>query len=170
MLPEITATVLQAKAAKGLTCAELAKVAGCNPVFLAAVGYRQASATREQAEKRVEALGLDVNLVPELTAFPVKGGLMPKVPVDPLLYRFHEVLQVYGLPLMDVIQETSPGSRGPGGRHRAAFRPSVARSRYQPSIGSWYRRAYSSMIGFCSSGVAISMRNEARRSPKTLIA
>ena len=30
---------------------------------------------------------------------------MPTVPVDPLLYRFHEILQVYGLPLKDVIQE-----------------------------------------------------------------
>jgi cyanate lyase len=31
---------------------------------------------------------------------------MPTVPVDPLLYRFYEILQVYGLPLKDVIQET----------------------------------------------------------------
>ena len=30
---------------------------------------------------------------------------MPAVPVDPLLYRFYEILQVYGLPLKDVIQE-----------------------------------------------------------------
>jgi cyanate lyase len=27
------------------------------------------------------------------------------IPTDPLLYRFHEILQVYGLPLKDVIQE-----------------------------------------------------------------
>jgi cyanate lyase len=44
-------------------------------------------------------------LVPKLTDFPIKGGLMPPVPVDPLLYRFHEILQIYGLPLKDVIQE-----------------------------------------------------------------
>ena len=31
---------------------------------------------------------------------------MPTVPADPLLYRFHEILQVYGMPLKDVIQET----------------------------------------------------------------
>ena len=30
---------------------------------------------------------------------------MRAIPVDPLLYRFHEILQVYGLPLKDVIQE-----------------------------------------------------------------
>jgi cyanate lyase len=103
---EITETILQAKRAKGLTFAELAKMAGCNPIFLAAVCYRQASATPEQAGKLLDALGLDRTLLPELTAFPVKGGLMETVPVDPLLYRFHEILQVYGLPLKDVIQET----------------------------------------------------------------
>ena len=65
---------------KGLTFAELAKNAGCNPIFLAAVCYRQASATEEQAGKLLEALGLDRALVPELTGFPVKGGLMEAIP------------------------------------------------------------------------------------------
>jgi cyanate lyase len=105
MLPEVTEKILQVKATKGLTFAELAKVVGCSPVFLAAVCYRQASATREQAEKLLDALGLGPDWLPHLTEFPVKGGLMPTVPVDPLLYRFHEILQDYGLPLKDVIQE-----------------------------------------------------------------
>ncbi len=106
MLPEITETILHAKAAKGLTFAALAKVVGCSPIFLAAVCYRQAGATREQAEALLAALGLDPGLQPELTGYPVKGGLMPVVPVDPLLYRFYEIMQVYGMPLKDVIQET----------------------------------------------------------------
>jgi cyanate lyase len=106
MLPEITQTILRAKLDKGLTFAEMAERVGCNPVFLAAICYRQASATREQAVKLLEVLGLGPVYLPELTGFPVKGGLMPSVPVDPLLYRFYEILQVYGLPLKDVIQET----------------------------------------------------------------
>jgi hypothetical protein len=77
MLPKITETILHAKSTKGLTFAGLAKVVGCHPVFLAAVCYRQASATREQAEKLLEALGLDPAWLPDLTGFPVKGGLMP---------------------------------------------------------------------------------------------
>jgi cyanate lyase len=84
-LPEVTQEILRAKAAKGLTFAELAASVGCNPVFLAAVCYRQASATREQAEKLLHALGLGVDLLPELTSFPVKGGLMPTVPVERML-------------------------------------------------------------------------------------
>jgi cyanate lyase len=105
MLSEITQKILNAKSAQGLTFADLAKAAGCSPVFLAAVSYRQASATEEQAKKLLDALSLDQAFLPELTAFPLKGGLMADVPVDPLLYRFHEILQVYGLPLKDVIQE-----------------------------------------------------------------
>ena len=105
MLPKITEKIIQAKAAKGLTFADLAKVVGCSPIFLAAVCYRQAGATFAQAEALLDALGLDPALQPELTEFPVKGGLMPVVPVDPLLYRFYEILQIYGMPLKDVIQE-----------------------------------------------------------------
>jgi cyanate lyase len=105
MHSDITETILRAKSAKGLTFADLAKTVACSPVFLAAVCYRQASATDEQAGKVLDALGLDRALLPELTGSPVKGGLMEAVPVDPLLYRFHEILQVYGLPLKDVIQE-----------------------------------------------------------------
>ena len=48
---------------------------------------------------------LDPSLAPQLTAYPVKGALDPVIPTDPLLYRFYEILQVYGLPLKDVIQE-----------------------------------------------------------------
>jgi cyanate lyase len=106
MIPEVTETILRAKADRGLTFAALAEAVGCSPIFLAAVCYRQASATPEQAEKLLLALGLGAGWLAELTSFPVKGGLMPEVPVDPLLYRFHEILQVYGLPLKDVIQET----------------------------------------------------------------
>ncbi len=105
MVPEPTQTLLKAKAAKKLTFAALADVVGCAPVFLAAVCYSQASASPEQAIKLLDALGLEHTLASHLTACPVKGGLMPTVPVDPLLYRFYEILQVYGLPLKDVIQE-----------------------------------------------------------------
>ena len=44
-------------------------------------------------------------LAAALTTYPVKGALDPVIPTDPLLYRFYEILQVYGLPLKDVIQE-----------------------------------------------------------------
>jgi cyanate lyase len=105
VLPEITQTILRAKSAQKLTFAEMPNIVGCNPVFLAAVCYRQASASHDQAVKLLGALELGHVYLADLTSFPDKGGLMPTVPVDPLLYRFHEIMQVYGLPLKDVIQE-----------------------------------------------------------------
>jgi cyanate lyase len=105
MLPEITQLILDAKLKKKLTFDDLATIVGCNPVFLAAVCYRQASISIDQAAKLLDVLELDHTLLPELTGFPLKGGLMPTVPIDPLLYRFYEIMQVYGLPLKDVIQE-----------------------------------------------------------------
>jgi cyanate lyase len=106
MLPEITERILHAKSAKGLTFADLATVVGCDPIFVAAICYRQATATDDEALKLLDVLGLEHTFVSELTTYPVKGGVISGVPTDPLLYRFYEILQVYGLPLKDVIQET----------------------------------------------------------------
>ena len=105
MLSDITLTILRAKATKQLTFSDLADKVGCNPVFLAAACYRQASLSHEQAVKLLDALELGNDCISDLTGFAVKGGLMPTVPVDPLVYRFYEIMQVYGLPLKDVIQE-----------------------------------------------------------------
>jgi cyanate lyase len=106
MFAEITQEILRAKLAKRLTFAKLAASVGCDPVFLAAVCYRQATASHDQAIKLLDTLGLDRSLAPSLTSYPVKGGLMPTIPVDPFLYRFYEIMQVYGLPLKDVVQES----------------------------------------------------------------
>jgi cyanate lyase len=40
----------------------------------------------------------------ELTRFPVKGT-DEIVPIDPLIYRFYEIMQVYGMAMKEVIQE-----------------------------------------------------------------
>ena len=50
-------------------------------------------------------LSLDHAITEALQAFPTKGGLDPVIPTDPLIYRFYEIMQVYGMPLKDVIQE-----------------------------------------------------------------
>ncbi|RCJ42411.1 cyanase [Nostoc minutum NIES-26] len=103
-IPEITQKLLAAKQGKGLSFADLEKILKRDEVWIAAVIYRQASASEEEAKLLIEALGLDASYIQELTAYPVKG-LGPVVPTDPLIYRFYEIMQVYGFPLKDVIQE-----------------------------------------------------------------
>jgi cyanate lyase len=100
----ITATLLNAKKARGITFSDLEQAIGRDEVWIAAVIYRQASASADEASKLLHALGLSEDLVPELTASSVKG-LGPVVPTDPLIYRFYEIMQVYGMPMKEVIHE-----------------------------------------------------------------
>jgi cyanate lyase len=51
------------------------------------------------------ALGLDAEAQALLRECPTKGSLDPLVPVDPLLYRFYEILQVYGTTIKALIHE-----------------------------------------------------------------
>lgn len=104
-IPEITQKILAAKKAKGVTFSDLEQILGRDEVWIAAVIYRQASASQDEASKLVHALELAPELATELTEFPVKGGLDPVIPTDPLIYRFYEIMQVYGMPLKAVIHE-----------------------------------------------------------------
>ena len=100
----ITEKLLTAKKQKGLTFADLEKTVGRDEVWIAALFYRQASASQEEATKLTSALGLGPDIAEALTEFPTKG-LGPVVPTDPLVYRFYEIMQVYGMPLKAVIHE-----------------------------------------------------------------
>ena len=103
-LSEITKVLLAAKKQKSLSFADLETVVGRDEVWIAAVFYRQASASKEEAEKIVSALGLEPDAAEVLTEYPLKG-LGPVVPTDPLIYRFYEIIQVYGMPLKTIIHE-----------------------------------------------------------------
>ena len=104
-----TSALLSAKRRAGLSFAELGVRLGQDEVWVASLLHGQATASSEQAEALLDALQVEAarrdDLLAMLTTFPVKGALDPVVPTDPLLYRFYEILQVYGLPLKDVIQE-----------------------------------------------------------------
>ena len=101
----ITEKLLAAKKAKGLSFADLEAKVGCDEVWIATVFYRQASASVEEATMIVEAIGADPSLIEPLTECPVKGSLEPVIPTDPLIYRFYEIMQVYGMPVKSVVHE-----------------------------------------------------------------
>ena len=107
--PPHTTTLLDAKRHSGLSFSDLAARLGQDEVWVASLLYGQATASADQAHALLEALHIAEPerpaLLAALTIFPVKGALDPVIPTDPLLYRFYEILQVYGLPLKDVIQE-----------------------------------------------------------------
>jgi cyanate lyase len=101
---DITAKLLEAKKQKGLSFADLESTLGRDEVWIAALVYRQASASAEEAAKLASALDLGPEVAQALTEFPSKG-LGPVVPTDPLVYRFYEIMQVYGMPIKAVIHE-----------------------------------------------------------------
>lgn len=104
-IPEITQKLLDAKRQRGISFSDLEKALGRDEVWIAAVIYRQASASEAEATQLVSALGLGPEVVQALIECPVKGSLDPVIPTDPLIYRFYEIMQVYGMPLKAVIHE-----------------------------------------------------------------
>ena len=101
---EVTEKILAAKKHKGLSFADLEKMVGRDEVWIAALVYRQASASEEEAMKIASVLELGSEVAEALTECPTKG-LGPVVPTDPLVYRFYEIMQVYGMPMKSVIHE-----------------------------------------------------------------
>jgi cyanate lyase len=104
-ISEVTEKLLAAKKASGLSFADLEAKLGCDEVWIASVFYCQASASPEEAKQIVELIGADESLIEALTECPLKGSLEPVIPTDPLIYRFYEIMQVYGMPIKAVVHE-----------------------------------------------------------------
>ena len=106
-LSPITQTILKAKAAKGITWESLAQSLAATDVWIASVVYGENSMLPAMAEKLCTLLDLDESVKNFLTEYPTKGNSLGDkvIPSDPLLYRFYEILCVYGTSLKEVIQE-----------------------------------------------------------------
>lgn len=104
---EMSRALLEAKELKGLTFHQIASAVGAGEVYVASVFYGENSAPQDLADKLAQLLDLPAPVARALTRFPLKGNSLGArtIPTDPLLYRFYEILAVYGLSLKDVIQE-----------------------------------------------------------------
>ena len=102
---ECTRRILDAKAAKGLTFAEIGGKIGRSEVWTAAAIMGQAQMDASEAGGLCDLLDLDPEVARGLEAHPMRGSLDSVVPVDPLIYRFYEILQVYGTTMKAVINE-----------------------------------------------------------------
>jgi cyanate lyase len=103
---ELTRKILTTKRAKGLTwTAIVAEIGGGSAVYLAAALLGQMKLRPEQAERAAKLfdLGEDGRLL--LQEIPYRGSLPTVVPTDPLIYRFYELVQVYGTTWKELIQE-----------------------------------------------------------------
>jgi cyanate lyase len=102
---EATNLILEAKRAKGVTFAAIAEAVKRHPVWTTAALLGQASMSKSEADAAVEYLGLPHEVSVLLQECPTKGSLDSDVPVDPLIYRLHEITQVYGTTIKALIHE-----------------------------------------------------------------
>lgn len=100
-----TERILLAKKDKGLTFDDLAEAVGRHPVWVASAIMGQSSMSADEANKLVHILELDSTISTALQEIPLKGSLDESIPVDPLIYRFYEIMQVYGTTMKAMIHE-----------------------------------------------------------------
>ena len=103
---ELTLKIQSIKRAKQLTWNGLAKEIGtASPIVTTAALLGQMCLTSAEAAKAAQLLGLDAEEEALLAEVPYRGSLPSGPPTDPLIYRFHELVQVYGTTWKALIQE-----------------------------------------------------------------
>lgn len=102
---EITQMIISAKRQKGITWKECAEMIGLSKEWTTAALLGQMTFTSEQADMVIEKFGLPKEAKAELMAVPYKGSLPTSVPTDPLIYRFYELISVYGTTFKELIHE-----------------------------------------------------------------
>jgi len=102
---EVTELVVARKLEKGLSWKALAEAVGQSTEWTTAALLGQMTMTREQAEAAGRLLDLPADAVLQLQVVPYKGSLPTAVPTDPLIYRFYELVNVYGSTFKALIHE-----------------------------------------------------------------
>lgn len=104
-LEQIVTKIESVKIAKGLTWADLATKMGQSPVWVAAALTGQCSLSAEDCAAVAEMLDLTDAECKVLQGYPYRGSLPTSIPTDPFVYRFYEIMQVYGVAMKQVTQE-----------------------------------------------------------------
>ena len=103
---ELTEKIAGLKRKKRLSWKDIAaKIGPGSPVYYTAALHGQMKLSKAEAEAAGKALGLDEDDVLLLQEVPYRGSLPTAVPTDPLIYRFYELVQVYGTTWKALIQE-----------------------------------------------------------------
>jgi cyanate lyase len=97
--------IVTRKVKKKLTWAQLAEVVGHSKEWSTAALLGQMTLTEAQAKAVGAALDLPEEAVTQLQVVPYKGSLPTAVPTDPLIYRFYELISVYGTTFKSLIHE-----------------------------------------------------------------
>lgn len=102
---DVTEMIIEAKIKKGLEWSDIAKEIGLSKEWTTAALLGQMTLTALQAQTIGKALDLPDDAIALLQVPPYKGTLPTAVPTDPLIYRFYELISVYGTTIKSLIHE-----------------------------------------------------------------
>ena len=103
---EMTEKILSQKRLKQLSWKTIvAEISNGSPIYVTAALMGQMKLRPEQAERAAMLFGLTPEETLLLQEVPYRGSLPGAVPSDPLIYRFYELVQVYGTTWKELIQE-----------------------------------------------------------------
>jgi cyanate lyase len=101
----VTEKIVATKVRLGLKWADVALKVGQSKEWVTAACLGQMTLTAQQAAVVSEIFSLSEQERKWLTVVPYKGSLPSSVPTDPLIYRFYELVNVYGTTIKELIHE-----------------------------------------------------------------
>lgn len=102
---DVTEMIIEAKVANGLKWEAVAEAIGLSKEWVTAACLGQLAFDAEQAKVVAGLFGLTAEAERWLQEIPYKGSLPTAVPTDPLIYRFYELVNVYGSTFKALIHE-----------------------------------------------------------------
>lgn len=102
---EVTELIITQKLKLNLTWKQLADAIGLSKEWTTAALMGQMTLSAEQASTIGSMLHLPPDAITQLQVVPYKGSLPTAVPTDPLIYRFYELISVYGTTFKALIHE-----------------------------------------------------------------
>lgn len=102
---DVTEMIVATKIQKGIKWSEVADKVGLSKEWVTAGCLGQMTFDAVQAKTLGEIFTLPGEAVALLQAVPYKGSLPTAVPTDPLIYRFFELINVYGSTFKELIHE-----------------------------------------------------------------
>jgi cyanate lyase len=101
----VAVAAVAAKARKDLSWQQIADAAGYSVAFVTAAVLGQHTLPKSAAKAVADLLDLDEEAALLLQSVPTRGSIPGGVPTDPTIYRFYEIVQVYGTTLKALIHE-----------------------------------------------------------------
>jgi cyanate lyase len=102
---DVTDLIYSAKIQKGIKWADVAKKLKVSKEWATAACLGQMTLTKPQALIIGKTFGLSLEAIKLLQVVPYKGSLRSSVPTDPLIYRWYEIVSVYGTTIKELIHE-----------------------------------------------------------------